>query len=585
MQRRWLNRAHGRWALACLCCALLGFVPASLSLQAAAVPVLNAAPPLAMGTLPPNPMATLTPGQTRTETNPPAAIIPQTPSSTRTPATRPLGAACGAYPQPSNAPSSSGDGVTRGLRAEPARVIAPARAAGTPGDIVQGATGPGWVTLACQTFESDWPSAGWMTFDGNGSGNGAFCWGASAFQAFASFRSVWPAGGCLNGFTPSAGALYPANADSWMVFGPLSLEGLSAVELHFRLWAQIQNGDSLFWGASSDGFAFGGVQVTGSSTGSEPPTDQGWVDITLDLANVPDAGSFIGQSQVWLAWRLVSDGGAQDQGPFVDDVWLSGAPVGLATPTPSRTSTRTPSPTTPTTASPTRSPTPAGPTRTPTPSPTSAVGGHSFTLRADGVVTSWLGGIAQTGYSLIRWTPPSDYVFYPIGGGFLAPATTSYADFLPRPALAYCYVLFVVGGHPPSYAQVLGISDLLCLLTGWSSGNAPSQFQVRLDQSNLARLTWVGPGGQDGYQVIATRFDGTPNRTMSRAGNVTSLNDDTTGQTTCYQVVARAGNQDLGRTDFLCAAPGVADFPSGSAANLRRWERVLGPLGGSSYSP
>lgn len=114
----------------------------------------------------------------------------------------------------------------------------------------------------------------------------------------------------------SCGSNYPHNADGWMVYGPFSLADAARAELQFRLWlyTELYN-DYVFYGASVDGIQFQGYQVSGNT--------QGWDEVTLNLADVPNLGNLLGQSQVWVALVFASNGStAYAEGGYVDNIIL-----------------------------------------------------------------------------------------------------------------------------------------------------------------------------------------------------------------------------------------------------------------------
>src|SRR4029077_7493357 len=86
----------------------------------------------------------------------------------------------------------------------------------------------------------------------------------------------------------------------------------------------------------------------------------------------------------------------------------------------------------------------------------------------------------------------------------------------------YCYLVMPVGGTPPSVNNSLGFSDFLCLYSAPATGSAPGLFTARLDQTNIANLTWTGPGGQTGYELTVSKFDGSANQVISIPGGLTA---------------------------------------------------------------
>lgn len=174
---------------------------------------------------------------------------------------------------------------------------------------------PGWVTVAGQNFEGAFPGE-WAVFDNNGANYGEYYWGKRNCRPYAGSYSGWGVGGGDQGSTLSCGSTYPHNTDGWMVYGPFSLADAARAELRFKLWlyTELEN-DYVFRGASVDGEHFYGYATSGNT--------QGWVDKSLDLANVPTLGNLLGRSQVWVALGFYSNGSVSyAEGGYVDDVVL-----------------------------------------------------------------------------------------------------------------------------------------------------------------------------------------------------------------------------------------------------------------------
>lgn len=174
---------------------------------------------------------------------------------------------------------------------------------------------PGWQIIASQDFEDGFPGA-WVVYDGNGTDHGEYVWDQRDCRSYAGSYSGWGTGGGAQGASLSCGSDYPHDADSWMVYGPFDLTEAIAGELRFQLWLNTESpNDTLFYGASVDGAYFSGLVVSGST--------QGWMDIGLDLSDVPLLGDLLGQSQVWVALAFSSDGStAYAEGGYVDDIVL-----------------------------------------------------------------------------------------------------------------------------------------------------------------------------------------------------------------------------------------------------------------------
>jgi len=173
----------------------------------------------------------------------------------------------------------------------------------------------GWMTIKSETFEGTFPNA-WLVGDNDGTDNGEYFWQKRNCLPYASSFSGWAIGGGANGSALACGSEYPNNADSWMIYGPFSLADASAADLSFKLWLNSEpDYDKLCRMASLNGTNFWGTCTTGDT--------QGWTDRVLDLADVYTLGNLMGQSQVWIALRFVSDGSeTYAQGAHVDNIVL-----------------------------------------------------------------------------------------------------------------------------------------------------------------------------------------------------------------------------------------------------------------------
>ncbi len=172
----------------------------------------------------------------------------------------------------------------------------------------------GWVTLMSENFEGSFP-AGWQLVD-QGSGPGTFTWGKRACRPSGGGFSGWAVGGGANGADLACASDYPDSVDSWMIYGPFSLAGASAAQLRFEYWLNSEPlADALFALASTDGHSFHGLVDHGLW--------ESWSDAFLDLSAVPDLGNLLGQPQVWIAFRFVSDGGLTfAEGAYLDKIVL-----------------------------------------------------------------------------------------------------------------------------------------------------------------------------------------------------------------------------------------------------------------------
>jgi uncharacterized repeat protein (TIGR02543 family) len=166
----------------------------------------------------------------------------------------------------------------------------------------------GWMTIFAESFEGVFPGS-WDVFD-NASGHGEYFWGQRDCHPFDGSYSGWAVGAGVDGSSLSCGDNYPDYAQSWMVYGPFSLEGATAADLQFKQWLDTQlYDDRVCRAASTDGFNFEGWCSSGYSAG--------WVDATLDLAD------FLDEPEVWIALLFDSDDLINyPEGAYVDEVVL-----------------------------------------------------------------------------------------------------------------------------------------------------------------------------------------------------------------------------------------------------------------------
>lgn len=218
--------------------------------------------------------------------------------------------------------------VKRWAGAEPIRVsLAPA----------------GWTTILSENFEGPWPSGNWYVFDNNDTTYGEFYWANVCLGRNSSY-SVWATGGGSDGYSLSCGTYYPNYLDSWMIYGPIDLQGATAAEMTFYFWLNSEctgtdcsgAADPLKALASTDGVNFNGKWWAGSWY-QHPSAVNGWVAGQLDLSG------YVGQPEVWIAFVFQSDGSVVlPGGAYVDDVVVRVYTATASTPTPTPTATRTP---------------------------------------------------------------------------------------------------------------------------------------------------------------------------------------------------------------------------------------------------
>jgi hypothetical protein len=242
-------------------------------------------------------------------------------------------------------------------------------------------------------------------------------------------------------------------------------------------------------------------------------------------------------------------GRADDLGPLGMDndsgagrLKLGTLPLG-ATPgvTPTRTATPDVGPDPP-------SPTPTRPAVA-TAQPRSA-GGRGLTLQSDssGVRLTWQGGQGQSGYAVYRLgaSPAS----ISTSANLPASATSVFDPFVTVMGGPICYLVVATGVNPEVR------SDLLCVHVNTRSPvGAPQHAAIRLDESDLATLSWAAPvgGGEVAYGVLPLLPDG---ELVALPPSAKSVTLPTKGPT-CYLVLV-ATAAGVGNADVLCGIPSVA---------------------------
>lgn len=159
----------------------------------------------------------------------------------------------------------------------------------------------------------------WYVFDNDGAANGEYWWGRVNCFAHSDGWALWPAAGGGNRRNPCAGETYPNNAQSWALYGPFSLSGVSEawVDFYFRSHSE-PDYDRFAWLASVDGDNFYGYGVSGDYWNG-PYNSHNLGRFYLDY--VPTLGDLRGRSQVWLAFIFRSNASTVvGHGPFLDDV-------------------------------------------------------------------------------------------------------------------------------------------------------------------------------------------------------------------------------------------------------------------------
>ena len=185
-----------------------------------------------------------------------------------------------------------------------------------------------WDTVFTEDFE-DGLMNGWTATDENGTEFGEYLPAVSGCRAAAGSQSAWMIGGGVDGSQLSCGAYYPDRMIPWLVYGPISTLGETAMRLDFSRWTYIEPAVPFYifdrhcvW-ASEDNDLYIGYCFTGESGG--------WLDYSFNLKDSGGFYNFLDKPQVWLAFSMMSDDFIHfPEGGYVDNIALKTctSPVG-----------------------------------------------------------------------------------------------------------------------------------------------------------------------------------------------------------------------------------------------------------------
>jgi len=191
------------------------------------------------------------------------------------------------------------------------------------------ASSEGWETIFREPFGSEL-GEGWTVVDASDGDGEGYVWGTDPFTYTSPSYSAWSGGGGIDGTADT----YPDGADTWLIYGPVDLQGVEEALLEFKWWLETD--------VASDGVS----QAVGSDavdSGSSPPGDGDWFGWCVLLGEsdfesarceyvsgsvgrwaggmLPlDVGSYEADV-VWIGFHFVSDNdGSTGRGAFVDDV-------------------------------------------------------------------------------------------------------------------------------------------------------------------------------------------------------------------------------------------------------------------------
>ena len=176
--------------------------------------------------------------------------------------------------------------------------------------------GAEWTEVISETFESG-IGGDWTVIDRDGTVNGEYRWGTEDFTPASkpsSVKSAWAIGdGQDGGALDVATDGYPANVDSWLIYGPIDLSNAIAATLNFDYWLNSDSGDTFGIAVSTSGTDT--ANFTGIQTGSVGTSS--WASASHNLL------AYTGQSTVYIGFKFTSDStGSSKTGALVDNVQL-----------------------------------------------------------------------------------------------------------------------------------------------------------------------------------------------------------------------------------------------------------------------
>jgi hypothetical protein len=171
-----------------------------------------------------------------------------------------------------------------------------------------------------EDFEGAWPTADWELQDNSTSDGGQFLWDKSNCHAHGGQYSAWSIGGGGDGRT-QCDQLYPVNANTWAIYGPLDLGEASAATLVYYVWGKSEYDkvadncvDYLFAGSSANGANYKVRTSCGDFTDGKEAG--GFYRVEYELKDG------IGDATAYIAFGFRSDGSVNYSGFWIDDVTL-----------------------------------------------------------------------------------------------------------------------------------------------------------------------------------------------------------------------------------------------------------------------
>lgn len=161
-------------------------------------------------------------------------------------------------------------------------------------------------------------STGWYVVTNTGASN--YYWGGVSSGVFR--PSAWPAAAQI---TPGPLVTYPANLDTWLVYGPLDLSKFASAYMSFDYYLDstpggcypTYSGDCLTWAYSYDGQTF-----FGSDTSGHLSPASGWFSGSLILDN-----KLFRTNSVYIAFAFKGGASPSGTGAFIRNLVLKGNPL------------------------------------------------------------------------------------------------------------------------------------------------------------------------------------------------------------------------------------------------------------------
>ena len=169
--------------------------------------------------------------------------------------------------------------------------------------------------LLSDGFEGYFPGNDWRVSVNSGKADAA--WGLSNYRKSGGNSSIWCAAAGID--SPlGPGDDVPNNMSAWAITGPYDLSDATAGLLNFDFWLETESGyDFFYWMYSTDGTSFDGFGTSTSNGDFEI--------MTQDLADWGNAGSALGNSQVWFAFLYTTDVSNTSEGAYIDQVSINTA--------------------------------------------------------------------------------------------------------------------------------------------------------------------------------------------------------------------------------------------------------------------